>query len=49
MAGLGFNQLELVPYHRLGVSKYSQYGMVYPLAGCRNLTSEHTWMSSGRS
>ena len=32
VAELGFKQTELVPYHRLGVSKYSQYGMVYPLA-----------------
>jgi pyruvate formate lyase activating enzyme len=28
---LGFKQIELIPYHRMGVSKYSQYGMVYPL------------------
>lgn len=34
VAGLGFKQAELVPYHRLGVSKYAQYGMVYQLAGC---------------
>jgi pyruvate formate lyase activating enzyme len=33
-AGLGFRQIELVPYHRLGASKYAQYGMTYPLAGC---------------
>ena len=33
-AGLGFRQVELVPYHRLGTSKYAQYGMVNPLAGC---------------
>lgn len=29
----GYTQIELMPYHRMGVSKYSQYGMVYPLAG----------------
>jgi len=33
-AGLGFKNVELVPYHRLGMSKYAQYGMVNPLAGC---------------
>jgi len=32
VAGLGFVMVELVPYHRLGISKYAQYGMVYPLA-----------------
>ncbi len=41
VAGLGFKQTELVPYHRLGVSKYAQYGMVYPLAGCEPLPQEH--------
>ena len=30
-ADSGFNQIELIPYHRMGVSKYAQYGMVYPL------------------
>jgi pyruvate formate lyase activating enzyme len=33
-AGLGFRQVELVPYHRLGTSKYAQYGMANPLTGC---------------
>jgi pyruvate formate lyase activating enzyme len=33
-AGLGFRHIELVPYHRLGASKYAQYGISYPLAGC---------------
>jgi pyruvate formate lyase activating enzyme len=33
-AGAGFKQVELVPYHRLGTSKYAQYDMVNPLAGC---------------
>ena len=32
VAGLGFRQLELIPYHRLGVSKYAQYGRAYQLA-----------------
>lgn len=32
VADLGFAQIELIPYHRLGTSKYAQYGMAYPLA-----------------
>jgi len=31
IAELGYTQIELIPYHRMGVSKYLQYGMVYPL------------------
>jgi pyruvate formate lyase activating enzyme len=31
VAESGFTQIELIPYHRLGVSKYRQYGMVYQL------------------
>ena len=31
VAGLGYTQLELVPYHRLGLSKYAQYGQDCPL------------------
>lgn len=34
--GLGFKQLELIPYHRMGISKYAQYGMVYPLPECES-------------
>jgi pyruvate formate lyase activating enzyme len=30
VADLGFEQIELVPYHRLGVSKYAQYGIIHP-------------------
>jgi pyruvate formate lyase activating enzyme len=31
VAELGFRQIELIPYHKMGVSKYAQYGMAYPL------------------
>ncbi len=31
VAETGFKQVELMPYHKLGVSKYLQYGMVYKL------------------
>jgi len=31
VADLGFRQIELVPYHAFGASKYRQYGMVYQL------------------
>jgi pyruvate formate lyase activating enzyme len=44
-AGLGFGRIELVPYHRLGISKYAQYGMVNPLAGCAPPSDvELTWL-----
>jgi len=32
VAESGFTQIELMPYHEFGVSKYRQYGMIYPLA-----------------
>lgn len=38
VAEIGFSQIELIPYHRMGVSKYAQYGMVYPL----DETAAHT-------
>jgi len=41
VAGLGFSQAELIPYHRLGISKYAQYGMVYPLPDCKPSPQEH--------
>jgi pyruvate formate lyase activating enzyme len=31
VAESGFKQIELIPCHRMGVLKYAQYGMVYPL------------------
>jgi len=31
---LGYKQIELIPYHRMGVSKYAQYDMIYPLPEC---------------
>jgi len=31
VAESGFTQIELMPYHQFGVSKYRQYGMVYQL------------------
>jgi pyruvate formate lyase activating enzyme len=33
VADLGFKQIELMPYHEFGVSKYRQYGMVYQMNG----------------
>ncbi len=35
IAAAGFTRAELIPYHRLGVSKYAQYGLAYPLDGCQ--------------
>ncbi len=31
VAKLGFTQIELMPYHKMGVAKYAQYGMTYSL------------------
>jgi pyruvate formate lyase activating enzyme len=39
--GLGFEQIELIPYHKMGVSKYAQYGMTYPLPECESLSESH--------
>jgi pyruvate formate lyase activating enzyme len=39
-AELGCQKIELVPYHRLGVGKYAQYGMEYPLADLEPPTEE---------
>jgi len=36
VAGLGLKQIELMPYHRFGISKYGQYGMVYRLDESRS-------------
>ena len=35
---LGFLQVELIPYHRFGVSKYEQYGMTYRLERSRSVS-----------
>ena len=40
VADLGFKQIELIPYHRMGVSKYLQYGMDYPLSEVEPATQE---------
>jgi pyruvate formate lyase activating enzyme len=36
LMGLGFERIELIPYHRMGISKYAQYGMTYPLPECES-------------
>jgi pyruvate formate lyase activating enzyme len=36
VSDLGFTQVELIPYHKMGVSKYAQYGMAYPLLDCES-------------
>jgi pyruvate formate lyase activating enzyme len=41
VAELGFEQIELIPYHRLGVSKYAQYGMIYPLNDSESISQNH--------
>lgn len=41
LAGLGYKQIELMPYHRMGVSKYTQYGMAYPLPECESLSESY--------
>jgi pyruvate formate lyase activating enzyme len=41
VADLGFEQIELIPYHRLGVSKYAQYGMIYPLNDSESISQNH--------
>ncbi len=33
---LGFTQIELIAYHRMGVSKYAQYDMAYPMPECES-------------
>jgi len=39
-AELGCEKIELVPYHKLGISKYSQYGMEYKLKNIEPPTKE---------
>ncbi len=40
VAGQGFRQIELMPYHSFGVSKYCQYGREYPLPDARTQPAE---------
>ncbi|MFO8102321.1 MAG: glycyl-radical enzyme activating protein [Dehalococcoidia bacterium] len=40
VAGLGFTRIELIPYHKMGSSKYPQYGRVYPLDGLEPPSTE---------
>ena len=37
---LGCNKIELIPYHRLGIAKYGQYGMEYELGQVESPTGE---------
>ena len=51
LAGLGFTQIEVMPYHEFGVAKYRQYGMVYPLEGTEPLPKDDLhrfrWIAEG--
>jgi pyruvate formate lyase activating enzyme len=38
---LGFTQIELIAYHKMGVSKYAQYDMAYPLAQRESPSESH--------
>lgn len=40
LASIGIHQVELMPYHRLGVAKYEQYGLEYPLREQEEPTEE---------
>jgi pyruvate formate lyase activating enzyme len=41
VASLGYTQIELMPYHMMGVSKYGQYGMAYRLDGLKPAQEEN--------
>ncbi len=41
VVSLGFKQIELIPYHKMGLSKYAQYDMDYPLPACESPSASH--------
>ncbi len=51
VSDLGFTQIELMPYHEFGVSKYRQYDMVYPLEGVKPVSRDEMhhfrWIAEG--
>lgn len=40
VSGLGINEIDILPYHQLGASKYERLGMVYQLSEITSYTEE---------